>query len=119
MNETLCLSWTPPFTLDLTDVDPDLHYMIEITSTVAAEDRFTISCDDCSTGYKFTANSSSPCDSFTFVVVPVNAAGNGTPSDPLQGSFIEGRYTLLLTQDRLYSVGMIIDIINCRIISML
>ena len=90
---TLCLSWTPPFTLDITNVDPDLYYIIEITSTANTENPLTISCDDCSSEYKFTVNNSSPCDSFTFIVVPVNGAGNGTLSDPLQGSFIQGMYT--------------------------
>ena len=89
---TLCLSWTPPFTLDIAGVDPDLYYIIEITSSVDAENPLTVSCNDCSSEYKFTVNNSSPCESFTFIVVPVNGAGNGTLSDPLQGSFIRGRY---------------------------
>ena len=93
VNGTLCLSWTPPFTLDITNVDPDLYYTIEITSTADAENPSTISCNDCSSEYKFTVNNSSPCDSYTFIVVPVNGARNGTPSVPLLGSFIQGRCT--------------------------
>ena len=90
---TLCLSWTPPFTLDITNMDPDLYYIIEITSTADAENPSTISCNNCSSEYKFTVNNSSPCESFTFIVIPVNGAGNGTPSDPLLGSFVPGKCT--------------------------
>ena len=93
VNGSLCLSWTPPFTLDITNVERDLYYIIEITSTADAETPSTISCNNCSSEYKFTVSNSSPCESFTFIVIPVNGAGNGTPSDPFLGSFIQGRYT--------------------------
>ena len=98
INGTLYLSWIPPFTIDITFVDPDLHYIIEIMNITSAGNSSTIPCDNCpvaSPDYVFAVENPSPCDSFTFVVIPTNEAGNGTPSDPLQGAFFQGSTSMM------------------------
>ena len=60
-----------------------------------AENPFTISCDDCPLAtpeYQFyVEDPQAYYDDFTFVIIPTNGAGNGTPSDPLMGfGFFQG-----------------------------
>ena len=92
-NGTLCLSWVLPFTLNITNVHPDILNLVEVMNVTDAANSFIIPCDNCPLAtpeYKFTVVNPSTCDKFTFVVVPVNGAGIGTPSEPLLGSFFEG-----------------------------
>ena len=73
----ISLTWTAPFTLDLTNVDPDITYCVDVvnstsSSTVLSECEITV------TGFNFSIPIDRVRDDYTFTVTPVNLAGNGT-----------------------------------------
>ena len=98
MSGTLHLSWTPPPTIDLTDIDPDLHYNVTITKTVSrADESVDISCMECpllTPEYSFTPD---PCVTYTFSVFAFNAAGKGEIKS-LQYSLCLGWYFVIVLQ---------------------
>ena len=77
------LSWIPTPTIDLTDIDPDLHYNVTITKTVMMGSDTVIStipCEECPLStpeYTFTLEEIGPCVSYSLNVFAFNAAGNG------------------------------------------
>ena len=75
------VSWTAPFSLDVTDVDPDTWYSILIYN-VTDDNLTAIPCADCNnfaeTHYIFTPDHSSPCHKYNFTVIPQNGVGNGS-----------------------------------------
>lgn len=77
-NSTLSLTWTPPFTLDITGVDPDIEgYCIDITSSTSS---FTL-YSDCGINIsmtEFLIPRDCGCHNYSFAVTPVNVVGNGT-----------------------------------------
>ena len=85
------LTWTPPFSLDITGVDPDLWYRVEvynITSGRTPLTNLTVSEPE----FNFTVPHPSPyCDQFEFRVTPVNGAGDGTTSEPVRGCFLRSK----------------------------
>lgn len=77
-NSTLSLTWRPPFSLNLTGIEPDILYCVDVVSVVSGA---TLSeCGIVVTIWTYFVPFTSGCDSFRFVVTPVNAAGNGTTS---------------------------------------
>ena len=74
------ISWSPPFTLDVTGVNPDIWYSVLIHKFTTATP-----CTDCinitETHYTFTPAYPSPCHEYThryiFTVIPLNGAGQG------------------------------------------
>ena len=80
VNDTFHLSWTPPPTIDLTDINPDLHYNVTITKTVMNGEDVNIPCEECPLStpqYSFTAEETGPCVAYNFSVFAFNAAGKG------------------------------------------
>ena len=77
------LSWTPTPTIDLTGIDPDLHYNITITKTVMMGSNTiasTVSCEECPLStpqYNFTLEEIDSCISYSFKIFAFNAAGKG------------------------------------------
>ena len=80
-NSTLSLTWTPPFTLDITDVNPDINgYCVEATLL-----SLTV-CSLCGINmneFNYTLPPDSACHTYNFTVVPVNIIGNGTSATVL------------------------------------
>ena len=82
------LSWTPPSTIDLTDIDPDLYYNVSITKTVigykySTTHTFAVACKECPLAtpeYMFTPWETGPCVSYRLSVFAFNAAGRGESS---------------------------------------
>ena len=73
----ISLTWTAPFTLDISNVDPDITYCVDVvnstsSSIVLSECRITV------TGFNFSIPLGRVCDNYTFTVTPVNVVGNGT-----------------------------------------
>ena len=71
------LTWTAPFTLDISNADPDITYCVDVvnstsSSTVLSERGITV------TGFNFSIPLGRVCDNYTFTVTPVNMVGNGT-----------------------------------------
>ena len=71
------LTWTPPFSLDVTLVDPDIAgYRV----TVQQNSTFILERDIQETDYTFLLpDEATPCDDFEFTVNALNAIGAGTP----------------------------------------
>ena len=94
------LTWDAPFTLDITGVDPDIWYCVDITVN---NDPFNNSSDSIpfntyfvnTPEFNFTNNGTNTSVIYQFRVTPINGAGNGTTSAPVTGYF-GGRELLLL-----------------------
>ena len=71
------LNWTAPFSLNLTGVEPDITYCVEVISATTS---MVTECDIHVPMWTYI--STVPlCDRLTFVVTPVNLAGNGTSTN--------------------------------------
>lgn len=90
--EFLHLSWHPPFTLDITDVTPDILYCINIYNITHNLQHALLhtNCNLIQPEFDFRVTTPSPCDQFKFQVIPVNAVGKGT-SNNVTGYFFEGK----------------------------
>ena len=75
---SITISWTAPYSLNVTGVDPDIWYSVLIYN-VTDDEPTLISCTDCinitDTHYTFTP--SRPCHQYLFTVIPFNGAGQG------------------------------------------
>ena len=82
-SSSIRVSWTSPFSLDVTGVDPDIWYSVTIY-TLTNETTEAITCNDCvnltDTHYVFTPGYISPCHKYLFFVVASNGAGQGSSS---------------------------------------
>ena len=92
MPEKILLSWMPPFSLDLTAVDPDIAYCVDVFNiTDGGPFHLSSNCSILWPSYTFTVENPDPKDEFEFTVTPrsnVQGARNGTRSQ------ITGRFSL-------------------------
>ena len=80
VSNTITLTWTPPFTLDITNIDPDIEgYCVDVVSTTSSATLHS-QCEIIVTEFTYPFPPRSWCDEFSFVVTPVNVVGNGTSS---------------------------------------
>jgi hypothetical protein len=86
----ITLTWTPPFTLDITQVEPDISgYCVDIINSTSSLVLFS----QC--GINVTVFSHyKPPENAVFVVTPVNIVGNGTQQNI---SYSSMRFTLANT----------------------
>ena len=84
---SITISWSAPFSLDVTDVDPDIWYSVLIYNVT--DNPTAIPCTDCinitETHYTFTPDYPSPCHKYIFTVIPFNGAGQGHSSGNITG----------------------------------
>ena len=77
-SSTISLNWTAPFTLDISNVDPDITYYVGVvnsTSSVLSMCRINV------TEFTYHLHPISGCDEYyTFTITPVNVVGNGANS---------------------------------------
>ena len=78
---SITISWTAPFSLDVTDVHPDIWYSVLIYNMTEEESPHLIDCTDCDNittpNYTFTPAFVLPCHKYLFSVTPFNGAGKG------------------------------------------
>ena len=78
---SVTISWTAPFSLNVTGVDPDIWYSVLIYNVTDENNPTAIPCTDCTditeTHYTFTPDYRSPCHVYNFSVTPANGAGQG------------------------------------------
>ena len=90
---SITISWTAPFSLDVTDVDPDIWYSVLIYNVTDEDNPTVVPCTDCNniteTYYTFTPDYLSPCHRYNFTIIPRNGVGDGESSDNVTGSFVE------------------------------
>ena len=75
LGQVVHLTWAAPFSLDITGVDPDIWYRVEITVGNIA----LITHDDINIPeFNFTMDDATACVIYRFWITPVNNAGNGS-----------------------------------------
>ena len=85
----ISISWSPPFTLNVTGIEPDIWYTVEV---IDSTDNIS-SPTPCSsppyfncyllfgTNYTFYPDSPSPCNEYSFTIIPINGVGEGERSE--------------------------------------
>ena len=89
--DVISLAWTPPFSLNITGVDLDMWFRVEvynITSGRATLTHHSVYVPE----FNFNVPNPSPHDQFEFRVTPVNRAGDGTTSVPVSGHFLGSKF---------------------------
>ena len=85
------LSWTPPSSLDLTGVDLDIIYCVEVYNiTCGRRDLIVSDCNVTEPSYT-SGDIASNGYIYEYIVTPrsnVKGAKNGTPSQPLRGMYM-------------------------------
>ena len=92
-DSSITISWTAPFSLDVTDGDPTIYYSVLIYNVTDEDYPTVVSCTDCinitETHYNFTPDHLSsclPCHKYNFTVIPYNGAGQGESSQNVSGN---------------------------------
>ena len=86
------IDWERPFSLNLTNVEPDATYCVDIQifNNISTGYQLTLSvCDLIITEYIFHADDPTPCERYKIVITPINAVGNGTASQILTDYFTQ------------------------------
>ena len=80
-DSTISLTWTAPFTLDITGVDPDITYCVGVVNfTSGSSSTLHSECGITETEYEYPIPPDSACHDHMVTVTPGNPAGNGTSS---------------------------------------
>ena len=91
---SITVSWSAPFSLDVTGVDPDIWYSVLIYNVTDEENTTAVPCTDChnltQTHYIFSPDYHSPCHKYTFTVIPYNGAGQGAATESAVGYLHHG-----------------------------
>lgn len=78
---SIALCWEPPFSLNVTNVDRDVWYSLNITC-LDTSDAVPVPCDYCDNlsepFYLFTRNESTSCTKYSFTITAYNEIGPGT-----------------------------------------
>ena len=85
------LTWEAPPSLDITGVDPDIWYRVDITVSGTSD----IILSNYSNVPEFIYNGSDTSVIYMFRVTPINGAGNGATSAPVIGYLIGCKYFLM------------------------
>ena len=92
---SVTISWSAPFSLDVSGVDLDIWYTVLISNVTDHKNHPTaVPCADChnltQTHYTFSPHLPSPCHNYKykFTVIPQNGAGPGESSQPVTGHII-------------------------------
>lgn len=87
INRTVVLNWMPPFSLDITGVDPDVTYCVEVVGRpiYRAEERVEERVEESKcridvTEFSYPIPLRSWCYDFSFAVIPSNVVGSGIPT---------------------------------------
>lgn len=75
-NSTVFLTWTAPFTLDISSTMIDITYNVSMVSSVSS---LALHNTVIVTEFSYPLPSGSGCDNTVFTVTPVNEAGEGVP----------------------------------------
>ena len=78
-NFTIFLTWEPPFTLDITNVDPDITgYCVDVINSTSSEMLYS-ECGITETEFSYLIPNNSHCyiTTFSFSITPLNTVGRG------------------------------------------
>ena len=90
----ILLTWVRPFSLDITGVDRDLWYCVEVYNITRQKTPLTTNCSVYEPKFYFYTTNPSPCHKFEFTVFAVNKVGNGSVAS-VNGTFFEGIVTVI------------------------
>ena len=97
--ESVTISWSAPFSLNVTGVDPDIWYSVLIYNVTDENNPTVILCTDCinitETHYTFTPDYISPCHVYNFSVISLNGAGQGESSPSITGYVLNGEFLFI------------------------
>ena len=80
-NSNYSLEWIPPFSLNITLIDPDIEgYCVDITSLTSTSVLHS-QCGVNGTLFSYPIPSNDGCHDYEFTVTPVNVVGNGTTAN--------------------------------------
>jgi hypothetical protein len=100
---SVTISWSAPFSLDVTGVDPDIWYSVLIYNVTDENNSTDILCTDCinitETHYTFTPDYPSHCHLYNISVVPLNGAGLGESSSITVGGIKLARESVTVAND--------------------
>ena len=86
------LTWDHPYTLDVTDIDPDISgYMIYIRNANTGNTT-TVSVTE--TKYTLVRQDFSHCDMFEFRIQALNVVGEGNVSDPVAATYLGRKHPI-------------------------
>ena len=90
LGRVIRLTWDAPFSLNITGVDPDIWYRVDITLNNVPLTTYSISRVVNIPEFNFTDfDATNISGIFEFQVTPINGAGDGTTSAPVTGYFRE------------------------------
>ena len=97
LNSSYSLEWIPPFSLDITSVDPDIEgYCVDITLPTSSSTPLS-QCGITDTHFSYPIAPDSGCHDYIFTIIPVNVLGNGTSAAVVshsQSMYILNGFTL-------------------------
>ena len=88
---SILLTWDPPFSLNITGVDPDLWYCVEVYNISRGRALLTSNCSVYEPQFYFNTTNPSPCHKFEFTAFAVNGVGNGSVVS-VNGTFFKSKY---------------------------
>ena len=88
LGEVIRLTWNAPPSLDITGVDIDIQYRVDVTVGSNPFNTYFVN----TTEFNFTQNSTNTSVIYQFRVTAINGAGNGSMSAPVTGYFIGCKY---------------------------
>ncbi len=103
VDSILSLTWTPPFTLDIPGVDPDIAHYCVVVVNLTSSSEILFMCNVTDTQYNYTVSPNGiVCDTYNFTVVPVNIVGLGTSASVTRGLFpnskqLNYKYTVIIS----------------------
>ena len=77
---SVTISWSAPFSLDVTGVDPDIWYSVFIYNVTDENNPKLFEKHTITTSYTFAPAGFSPCQKYVFSVIALNGAGRGESS---------------------------------------
>ena len=95
LGQVIRLTWDAPFSLDITGVDPDIWYRVEISMDIDPFNTFPVNIPFINSSvniseFNFTMNDYNDTSTsviYEFRVTPINGAGDGPQSAPSLGYF--------------------------------
>ena len=109
------LRWKPPFSLDITVVDPDIEgYCVDVISTTSSSTLHS-QCGINRTEFNYSLPVGTVCEDHTYSVTAVNVVGNGTRAtisitNALQRKRILSPWCVAITASTIYcrsSIGFV------------
>ena len=93
-NSTLIsLTWEPPFTLDITGVDPDITgYCVDVVNSTSSATLYS-ECEITETGICYLFPPHRGCTVYRFTIAPVNVVGRGESSTT---SYVESQTSTVI-----------------------